>query len=103
MKNLFSIIAVLLGCAIIFAATAFICSLFLDGIFIIILYLIYAICFVSVIVLAVAGFIRSSKKNNNHTTEIHNENKSEIADSNKTHNIGENYNNLKDNIDSNKE
>ncbi len=73
MKNLFSIIAVLLGCAIIFAATAFICSLFLDGIFIIILYLIYAICFVSVIVLAVAGFIKSAKKNNSDTEDTQKE------------------------------
>ena len=92
MKNLFSIIAVLLGCAIIFAAAAFICSLFLDGILIIILYLIYGICFVSVIVLAAAGFIKSSRKNNTEKPETQNENesennKNENTDCNKTDNV----------------
>ena len=103
MKNLFSVIAALTGLSLIFAAAGFITSLFSLGVVVTVIYILACVFGFSAIVLAAAGFIISSKKNNNHTTEIHNENKSEITDFNKIHNIGENHNNLKDNIDSNKE
>ena len=62
MKNLFVLIAVFIGLAVLTLSSAFIASLFIEGALVIALYALSGASFLVAVVVAVIGFIKSVKK-----------------------------------------